>query len=129
MSPTTVNRPDTSGPSAQPDMGPRFRQTVSALLQSLIKPARSSRRGGVALWELTLRVRARTLIAEGKLPATKPVRAVTGSGSGRSCDLCEEATGRTDIEAELYFAARPLEPYVFHRHCYVIWFAESFRAR
>ena len=102
--------------------------TVSALLHSLIQ-ARAPFPPRGRLWELTLRIRARTLIAEGKLPSAKPVRAVTGSGSGRPCDLCEEATGRTDIEVELYFPAQVLQPYVFHRHCYVLWFAESFRVR
>ena len=58
-----------------------------------------------------------------------PGRTVSGVGSGWLCAVCEDETLATEPEVEVYEAQRPSEPYVFHRRCYVLWFAESFRAR
>ena len=72
-----------------------------------------------------LRVRAQTFIAQGKLPRSVPLRSVGGFGSDLECALCDEVVVKTAHEVEVFFLARPFEPYFFHRACYVLWFAES----
>jgi hypothetical protein len=52
-----------------------------------------------------LRLRAQTLITEGKLPSTPPTRMVSGLGANRPCSLCEEsavwARGRSSIVGQI----------------------------
>ena len=79
--------------------------------------------------EHTLRRRAQALIAGGKLPRSVPLRSVTGFGSDLVCALCDELIVNTEPEVEVYFLPRPFEPYFFHRPCYMLWLAESFRPR
>ena len=72
-----------------------------------------------------LRVHAQTLMAEGTLPRSVPLRSIAGLGSDLKCALCGELVVNAEPEVEVYFLRRAFEPYFFHRGCYVIWFAES----
>ena len=73
----------------------------------------------------TLRVHAQTLMAEGTLPRSVPLRSIAGLGSDLKCALCGELVVNAEPEVEVYFLRRAFEPYFFHRGCYVLWFAES----
>ena len=75
-----------------------------------------------------LRLRAQTLIREGKLPRTMPLRTIAGFGSGRACALGDEPLFSTEPELEVPFHARACDAYLFHRPCYVLWSAERLRA-
>ena len=73
------------------------------------------------------RLRAQTLIREGKLPRTMPLRTIA-VGSGRACALCDEPLFSTEPELEVQFHARACDAYLFHRPCCVLWSAERLRA-
>ena len=76
----------------------------------------------------TLRRRVQMFMADGTLPSTIPVRTRFRLGSDRSCALCDQLIVSSESEVEVHFEHHAFAPYIFHGHCYALWFAESFGA-
>lgn len=76
--------------------------------------------------EHQLRERARTLIAEGRLPAVTSIRCWGGKGGRENCSLCGEPIGRTEVEFEIEDSGGEL--YQFHFLCHAAWQLECARA-
>lgn len=86
---------------------------------------------GVAPMPLTerereLRTRARTLIAQGRLPAVRSLQCWAGTGNNEVCSLCGEPIARNEVEFEIEDATGAL--YRFHFLCHAAWQFECARA-
>jgi hypothetical protein len=70
-----------------------------------------------------IQARLRTLIADGRLPRTVPLKLWAGpSQGGHSCTGCGVVIASGEIEFELTVAPGPL---YFHRHCVELWTLEA----
>jgi hypothetical protein len=75
--------------------------------------------------ENELRLKARALIDEGKLPARSPERTWGGYGTAQSCSLCGQEIGSGDVEYEVRDNAA--RDYRFHFMCHAAWQFECAR--
>ncbi|MBV8852927.1 MAG: hypothetical protein JOY91_05980 [Sinobacteraceae bacterium] len=79
--------------------------------------------------EAQLRPTARERIALGILPCEVPSQIWAGKGSGRCCDLCDQAVAAHEIEYEIEHldANARRSVFVFHIVCQSIWQLECAR--
>jgi len=79
--------------------------------------------------ESKLRVRARELIGQGRLPGEPPVRLWGGHGTGqRQCSLCSVVIACEEVEYELeHHAGECVRLTTFHFPCYDAWQLECTR--
>ncbi len=69
-----------------------------------------------------LRVRARALIAAGKLPGGVPPRTWSGYGSEVPCSLCADPIRRSEVEYEVEVPlAAGARVFRFHFDCHTAW--------
>lgn len=71
-------------------------------------------------------MRARALIADGRLPAVTAVRCWGGKGNRDNCSLCGGPIDPSEVEFEIEDSARAL--YRFHFLCHAAWQFECARA-
>ena len=71
-----------------------------------------------------LRVHARELIQQGRLPQAAPERIWAGQGSGRQqCNLCNQVIHPEEVEYEVDAGER-VRLYHFHLRCHAAWQVE-----
>jgi hypothetical protein len=72
-----------------------------------------------------LRSKARTAIANGKLPADIPTRMWGGGGTGATCVVCDLFINRGDVEVDIEFDRDAdvlhVDKYQFHLRCLTAW--------
>ena len=78
--------------------------------------------------EESLRVKARTVIQQGKLPTRAPDRVWGGPGVGAQCPVCALAVTKDEMEFEVQFAKDggeglygDLDKFHLHRRCFAAW--------
>ena len=74
--------------------------------------------------EETLRLRARQLINDGRLPRRAPNNSWGGAGSNEICPVCDTPVYQREVEIELEFIGTEgtgKDIFHLHRSCYAAW--------
>jgi hypothetical protein len=77
--------------------------------------------------ESALRVKARAVLQNGKLPARRPDHKWSDRGDGAPCTICELPVTTDELEYEIHFARdgnsieAGLDKFNVHPRCFAIW--------